>query len=335
MEEMTFRAEPNFGGDPTWELRKALIDFQKNNAWRMIHGAADRNPGWYVDRLGDFLFSQRTSELADRQRSELLALQQRCKCKGIYHKNLVRDLRRKAPSDATAMLISGDAAPDHFVVLENGLQFELSFQEGYSVGLFLDQRDNRRRVLDGYIGLDFPLYSSGPAEVLNTFAYACAFSACAAKAGARVTSLDLSRKYLAWGKRNFEINQLDPKQHDFIFGDVFDWLPRLTKKDRGFDVILLDPPTFSQSKEFGAFRAEKGYGKLVELAMPLLKPDGVIFCSSNAARWKPEDFLSQIKGAIEKSKRRIVQQEYFPQPPDFPISRDEPAYLKTAWLRVR
>jgi 23S rRNA (cytosine1962-C5)-methyltransferase len=171
-------------------------------------------------------------------------------------------------------------------------------------------------------------------EVLNTFAYTCGFSVCAAKAGARTTSLDLSKKYLERGKRNFELNGLNSANHDFIYGDVFDWLRRLTKKQRTFDVILLDPPTFSQSRESGVFRAEKDYGKLIAQALPLLKQNGVLFASTNAADWAAEDYLETVKGAIRASKRRILQHQYFPQPPDFPISRSEPAYLKTVWMRI-
>src|SRR5207302_8691066 len=135
----------------------------------------------------------------------------------------------------------------------------LSLSEGYSVGLVLDQRDNRRRLLTGHIAAGFELGVGVQAalEILNTFAYTCAFSVCAAKAGWRTTSLDLSKKYLEWGKRNFTINSLDPAQHEFIYGDVFDWLDRLKKKQRQFDLILLDPPTFSQSRESGTFRVEK------------------------------------------------------------------------------
>ena len=124
--------------------------------------------------------------------------------------------------------------------------------------------------------------------MLNIFAYTCGFSVCAAKAGARTTSLDLSKRWLDWGKRNFALNQLEPAGHEFIYGDAFDWLRRLAKKERRFDVILLDPPTFSQSKESGVFQAEKDYGRLVTAALPLLKAGGVLFASTNAADWPPE-----------------------------------------------
>jgi 23S rRNA (cytosine1962-C5)-methyltransferase len=170
--------------------------------------------------------------------------------------------------------------------------------------------------------------------VLNTFAYTCGFSVCAAKAGARTTSLDLSKKYLEWGRRNFTLNQIDPAGHDFIYGDAFDWLRRLTKKGRMFDVIVLDPPTFSQSKEHGAFQAEKDYGRLAKAALPLLKSKGVLLASTNAARLEPEQFLETLAGTIETDGRKILQQHYVPQPPDFPVHRQEPAYLKTVWLRI-
>ena len=170
--------------------------------------------------------------------------------------------------------------------------------------------------------------------MLNTFAYTCGFSLCAAKAGARTTSLDLSKRWLDWGKRNFLLNQVDPAGHEFLYGDAFDWLRRLAKKPRLFDVVVLDPPTFSQSKESGVFRAEKDYGRLVSAALPLLKSGGVLFASTNAADWPPEKFLADVDAAIHKAKRTVLQRHYVPQPPDFPISRAEPAYLKTVWLRI-
>jgi 23S rRNA (cytosine1962-C5)-methyltransferase len=204
--------------------------------------------------------------------------------------------------------------------------------------LFLDQRDNRRRFLTGHIAADFPLFNpqtpDAKPEILNVFAYTCGFSVCAARAGARTTSLDLSKKYLEWGRRNFTLNGLDPAAHDFIYGDAFDWLRRLAKKGRGFDAVALDPPTFSQSKEHGVFRAEKDYAKLVTATLPLVKPGGILFAATNAADWLPEAFLADVETAVRQSRRKILQRHYFPQPPDFPVSRSEPAYLKTLWLRI-
>ena len=98
--------------------------------------------------------------------------------------------------------------------------------------------------------------------------------------------------------------------------------------------VLLDPPTFSQSKASGVFRAEKDFGKLVAAALPVLKPGGVLFTSTNAAELPPEKFLAAVNEAICRAERKTRQLHYVPQPPDFPISRAEPAYLKTVWLRV-
>jgi 23S rRNA (cytosine1962-C5)-methyltransferase len=255
---------------------------------------------------------------------------------GIYHKTLSRHVRGSSPAASSPRLVAGAAAADRFVVRENGVAFELSFTEGYSVGLFLDQRDNRRRLLTRHVAAEFPLVDpAAPTwSVLNAFAYTCGFSVCAALGGAVTTSLDLSRKYLDWGRQNFQHNHLDPAAHDFIYGDAFDWIRRLAKKGRAYDVVLLDPPTFSQSKERGVFRAEKDYGSLVTAALALLEPGGVLFASTNAADWPPEDFLAAIGKAVGGAGRRIARVHYVPQPPDHPISRAEPAYLKTFWLRI-
>jgi 23S rRNA (cytosine1962-C5)-methyltransferase len=303
----------------------------------MIHGASDGWPGWYVERLGDFLLSQSEQPLSAVQAAELTRLAQTFSARGAYHKILSRQVRRSTVAEASPLLVLGEAAPECFAIRENGVRFELSFNEGYSVGLFLDQRDNRRRLLSGHIAAEFPLRAkagSASWEMLNVFAYTCGFSMCAAIAGAKTTSLDLSKKYLEWGRRNFMLNGLDPAAHDFIYGDAFDWLRRLAKKGRVFDAIVLDPPTFSQSKEHGTFRADKDYGKLVTAALPLLKPGGVLLASANIADWPPEEFQADVETAVRTAGRKISERHYVPQPPDFPINRELPAYLKTFWLRI-
>jgi 23S rRNA (cytosine1962-C5)-methyltransferase len=335
---VTFCAPPNFDADARLALRAAMIEPETTNAYRVIHGASDGWPGWYVERLGDFLLSQSEQPLRADQREELARLAKTLSARGAYHKILSRQVRRATVADLSPQLVLGEAAPEWFEILENGVRFEMSFNEGYSIGLFLDQRDNRRRFLSGHIAADFPLYNprtpDAKPEVLNVFAYTCGFSVGAARAGARTTSLDLSKKYLEWGRRNFTLNGLDPAAHDFIYGDAFDWLRRLEKKGRVFDAVMLDPPTFSQSKEHGVFRAEKDFEKLVAAALPLVKPGGILFAANNAADWPPEEFLADVETAVRQSRRKILQRHYFPQPPDFPVSRGEPAYLKTLWLRI-
>ncbi len=330
-ELMTFTAKPEFAEDPRLLLRRAVIDPAETNAFRLIHGAADGWPGWYVDRVGDFLLSQSERPLEASQESLLSHFPSR----GVYHKLLARDLRARASAEASPQHVMGEPAPERFVVQENGVSFELSFQEGYSIGLFLDQRDNRRRLLTGHVAGGFEISNlRSQIHLLNLFAYTCGFSVCAAKAGMHTTSIDLARKSVEWGKRNFALNGLDPAGHDFIYGDAFDWLRRLGKKGRRFDAILLDPPTFSRSKEHGTFQVEKDLGRLVAAALPLLTKDGVLFASSNAADWPPTAFLAEIENACTAARRRLLHRHYVPQPADFPITRAEPAYLKTVWLRI-
>jgi 23S rRNA (cytosine1962-C5)-methyltransferase len=344
-QRLLLKAPVDFDRDPRLAYRAALLDPKLTNAYRVIHGASDGWPGWYVHRLGQYILSESQQPLTGPQRDELSRLMHLFSALGAYHKVSPRR-KTTSPAAASPQLVMGASAPPRLLVAENGLQFELSFREGGSPGLFLDQRDNRYRLLQRHIAAEFEIgqpthpvdLASGkpnsPWEVLNAFAYTCGFSVCASKAGAQTVSLDLSKKYLDWGRRNFSLNQLEPNQHEFICGEVFDWLRRFRKKGRRFDVILLDPPTFSQSKESGVFRAEKDFGKLVSAALPLLKPGGLVFASCNAATLKPEGFLAILSQPFQSAGLEVVQKQYFPQPPDFPISRSEPGYLKTAWLQV-
>jgi 23S rRNA (cytosine1962-C5)-methyltransferase len=346
--DRTFSCAADFTADPHRALRAALLPVSDTNAYRPLHGAADGFPCLYADRLGPFLLSQSEGALLPEQRSYLEHLVAKEKLlqppasahageiSGVYHKLLRCRPNELAPATTSPQHILGEIAPAQFDVLENGVRFELSFQEGYSVGLFFDQRDNRRRLLKNYIARDFTIFTReiSASEVLNVFSYTCGFSVCAARAGAKTISVDLSRKYLDWGKRNFVLNGLEPGAHEFIYGDAFDWMRRLRKKNRIFDLILLDPPTFSRSREHRTFRAAVDFQRLIAAALPLLRPGGVLFTSTNGGDVDPEHFLEIIEKASSTAGRSILQQQYFPQPPDFPISRAEPAYLKTVWSRI-
>jgi len=358
-----FRVPPAFddADNVRFRLRAGLIEPDLTNAYRILHGAADGRVGWYVERFGDYLLSQAQGPLTAPQRAELGRLVELLSVRGACHRILSRQAGTVCASPAWPQAVLGAAPPEQFAIRENGIQFEISFRAGCSVGLFLDQRDNRRRLLTGHVAAGFALRAEGgeatrrsaglappqglpdesggagaqpSLEVLNAFAYTCGFSVCAAKAGALATSIDLSKRHLEWGRRNFALNQLDALRHQFLRGDAFDWLRRLGRKHRRFDVILLDPPTFSQSKESGVFRAQRDYGRLIGAALPLLRGGGVLFASTNASDWPPQEFLAAVTRPIEAAGRPILQRHYVPQPPDFPVSRSEPPYLKTVWLRI-
>ena len=158
-----------------------------------------------TDRLADYLLVQTEHPLTDTQQQTVQTLRQQFKAKGVYHKRLNRQVQKTSKSKASARLIMGIEAPEFFEATEHHLRYRLSFNEGYSTGLFLDMRDNRHRLLSNLIEPGFPVFDkgTGAAKVLNTFAYTCSLSVCAARAGAITTSLDLSQKYLEWGRENF------------------------------------------------------------------------------------------------------------------------------------
>jgi 23S rRNA (cytosine1962-C5)-methyltransferase len=330
--EVFFQAPVEFSQDSRRQLRAAVIDPAATNAFRLLHGASDGWPGLYVDRLGEFMLAQSPLALTPAQRGWVEEVYRRESMRGLYHKILQRSGPNRSGSEVAPQFLAGETAPAEILIRENGLQFALRLTDGYSTGLFLDQRENRRRMLTGYIAPDFAF--DRPCEVLNAFAYTCGFSVCAAAGGARVASLDLSKKYLEWGRRNFMLNGLDPAAHEFIFGDVFTWFRRLARQKRLFDVVILDPPTFSRSKEHGIFRAEKDFGLLVTAALPLLRRDGILLAATNAADFPPADFVEEVSQAVSRAGRQITRRHYAPQPPDFPSCRAEPLHLKTIWLRV-
>jgi 23S rRNA (cytosine1962-C5)-methyltransferase len=167
----------------------------------------------------------------------------------------------------------GEAVEPEFPVLENGIRFLVRPYDGYSLGLFLEHRENRQRVRALAAGRN----------VLNAFAYTCAFSVAAAVGGATATvSVDVSRKHLEWGKRNFAANALEPGSHLFICSDIFDYYRRAKRQGRVFDLIILDPPTFARTKRpKQVFVLADDLERLVSGAVELLSPGGHLLLATN------------------------------------------------------
>ena len=306
------------------------------NIYRLIHGSADRWKGLYVDRLGDYLLIQSAQSLTKKQKEETQELQHKLKLKGIYFKKLNRRIQKTSSKDSTPQLISGIKAPESFEALELKIHYILSFEQGYSTGLFLDMRDNRQRLLTNHIEPGFSIFdrSIGIPSVLNTFSYTCSLSLCAAKTGAATTSIDLSKKYLDWGKENFKLNNLNPKNHNFIYGDTFDWMKRLKKKGMLYDLVIIDPPTFSRSKTSGLFQTKKHYEMLANAASHLVIKNGILLACCNTSTFSLSNFKSNVRYGVFKGGRKIIQSVHSKQPLDFPTSQEEPAYLKAYWLRL-
>ena len=308
----------------------------ETNAYRLIHGEADGWDDLYVDRLGDFLLMQSPRPLTGPQIDAAKEWKNKLNLNGVYYKQLNRQVQASTKKNASPRLVMGLEAPDTFQVQESGMTFRLSLNEGYSTGLFLDMRENRQRILDNRIEPGFPVFESATANstVLNCFSYTCAFSVCAARAGAATTSLDLSHKYLEWGQDNMRLNGIDPGHHDFIYGDALDWMKRLAKRGDTHDLAILDPPTFSRSKKSGAFQAKRDYPALAKAAAALVRVGGMLLACCNTAGYPAKKFKEDVRRGIRSSGRKIVDSFAAPQPPDFPVTAKEPAHLKVLWLRL-
>lgn len=216
----------------------------------------------------------------------------------------------------------GERVDGPFEVQENGLRFRVDLAAGYSQGLFLDQRDNRAAVRAR-------VESGRVRRVLNLFAYTCGFSVAAAAGGAHTTSVDLSRASLDWGCENFRLNHLDPTAHEFLAGDVAGFLRRLERRGRRFDLIILDPPTFSRDRQGKIFRVEHDFGHLAAAAARLLPADGSgeLLCSTNLRALPPGGLRRLLLGELAGG----WQTRPASMPPDF---TGEP-YLQALWLRRR
>lgn len=275
------------------------------NALRLIDGAGDGLPGVYLESFADHWLISTTGARVP----EPVAVWLRQQPRSVYHKCLSQQ-QKESPQH-----FHGPRIDAPFLARENGVHFEISFQSGYSQGIFLDQRDNRQRVRER---------ATKGQTILNTFAYTGVFSVFAALGGAQTTTLDLSQPYLDWSKRNFTHNQLDPQQHHFCKGDTFHWLRRFEKQGRKFHGIILDPPTFSRDEKGIVFRVENDYGALATLAHRCLEPGGWLLCSTNCHKLHPRDFERQLRQALPRS----CHFETTPMPRDF---TDSP-YLKSVWV---
>jgi 23S rRNA (cytosine1962-C5)-methyltransferase len=282
--------------------RRSGLRSSETDACRLVNGAGDGLDGLLIDDFaGRWLISS-------KRREDLPELSPGLGYRALYSKTLSKD-EKFSPAH-----LGGEQLTARFPVREHGLSYHIDFQSGYSQGLFLDQRLNRQRLRE---------LCSGK-TVLNKFAYTCSFGVAAAFAGAKAVNLDLSRNYLEWGQENYRLNGLEPEESDFIYGDVFDWLDRFAKRDRRFDLVILDPPTFSRSKASGVFRAEKDYGALLERALRVSKRGGILLCCLNTHEVSATEFRYILKNGLPSP----VDLRQMPMPEDFPGSH----YLKTFWV---
>lgn len=246
------------------------------------HRLANGKDGW-LDRYGDWiLWSGVKLPRVETLRDELSARY------GFAPRGyLARELVRKASDQKPAALIAGEE-PGEIIVQENGLSYLVEPAGGYSTGLFLDQRSNRQWVA----GL-------GAKRMLNLFAYTCSFTVCAASSGAETCSVDASKRVLGTGRRNLELNGIDPAEgHRFLVDDAMKAVPRLLKRGETFDLIVLDPPTFGRADR-RVFRIEKDLPVLARDCFDLLAPGGWLLVSCNYAEWDAKALHRECELALE------------------------------------
>ncbi|MEI6206427.1 MAG: class I SAM-dependent rRNA methyltransferase [Desulfuromonadales bacterium] len=298
----------------------------ETDAYRLVNGEGDGLPGLTVDRYADYLMVQLYSS-SWRPHLALLTsvLQDLLSPSGIYEKQRPRETRKLEALNESGnygRLLTGKPAPERLEVRENGLTFLVSLQQGLNCGLFLDQRRNRHDLMKRVEGK----------RVLNLFAYTGAFSVAAAASGAsRVTSVDASPGYSDWARSNFGVNRLNPKRHEFIVGDCFAVLGDLAQRNKQFDVVLMDPPSFSTTAR-NRFTTLGGTSGLVAATLPLLTHGGLLIASSNHRKVDVADYFKELRRGALQAGCTLKIISLFGQPEDFPypVTFPEGRYLKYA-----
>jgi 23S rRNA (cytosine1962-C5)-methyltransferase len=332
------------------ERRRALgLPSADTTCYRLVHGEGDGLSGFTVDVYGEWLVasvyeegpqpraltakgdeSQPAGELEALTSGNMEAFLDALAAlpfRGVYVKNRPRQANQLAAEERTLRCpsgaVRGESAPEAFVVHESAMPFEVRLGDGLSTGLFLDQRDNRKR-----------LRAAAPDKrVLNLFAYTCAFGVAAALGGARsTTNLDVAKPVLERGKRNYALAGLALAGHTFLARDALEALPRMARRGESFDLVVLDPPSYASTKG-RRFSVERDYAELVALAASVLAPGGELLACTNHQRLAVGDLVRAVrKGALQAGRAVRDLSEWAP-PADHPPASGRSPHLKSAWVR--
>ena len=299
-----------------WIDRPLVVAFEA--AGTTAHRLCTIDDGW-AERFGpDILISFRSDAARDRLSAELQpwAFSMNFQINRVFG----RLLPKKNEERETPKLLQGNETETlQTTATENGLKFGVDFEAGYSAGLFVDQRENRRFVRQ-----------MKPKKVLNCFAYTCSFSVAAAAAGARTVSVDLSKKSLSRGRENFSLNQLSTDGHQFIADDVRPVLRRLARRGEKFDMIILDPPTFSRTKGGAAFHVQSDFEDLIAASIEIADRNASVLLSTNCEALD-ERALERMSRYSLKLSRRSGTFHREPFPADFPPG----AGARSIWMTLR
>lgn len=306
-----------------YNLRKqiGLTDNTKTNVYRLVHAEGDGLPGLIIDIYNDTAVIQAHSVgMYHARKSIAEALQE------IYHNQL------KSIYDKSAETVAGESVANSFIigtsaenfyVNENGCKFYIDFKEGQKTGFFIDQRENRKLLMN---------FCNGK-KVLNTFCYTGGFSVFAIKAGAtQVHSVDSSKKAVEMAQKNIEANGFDITKNQCFVSDTLEFLKN---NDTMYDVIILDPPAYAKHMS-AKHNAVQGYKRLNAMALKKINKDGILFTFSCSQIIDRKLFTDTITAAAIESGRQIQILHHLSQPADHPVSifHPEGEYLKGLVLHI-
>ncbi len=299
---------------------RRVMGLEKTNAVRLVNSESDGLPGVIVDRYAEYLVCQFLTAGAELWKDTIVSeLQDLSPCRGIFERS-DSDVRFKEGLSPAAGRIAGEEPPGAVEVEENGCRYLVDIRQGHKTGFYLDQRDNRA-FLAGY---------AEGREVLNCFSYTGGFAIAALKAGAgRTTNIDSSRGALELASRNAALNGFGAEAMENTEADVFTLLRRYRDSRKSFDIIVLDPPKFAESRSQIA-RASRGYKDINLLALKLLRPGGILFTFSCSGLMERDLFQKIVADAALDAGREARILRWLTQSPDHPASLNFPeaSYLK-------
>ncbi len=312
-----------------WEYRKTVLAPHDLSSCRLIFGEADFLPGITIDKYEDVLVVESLALGIDiykeeivQQLKEVLA-EDNISIRGVYERSDSRERKKEGLPQHKGFI--GEEFDTNVEIVENGIHYMVDVVNGQKTGFFLDQKYNRlamQRICRGK-------------KVLDCFTHMGTFALNAGFGGASsVLGLDISEFAVEQARANAVLNHLDDKVK-FKAANVFDELPRLVEEGEKFDVVILDPPAFTKSRE-ATKKAVKGYREINMKGLKLVKDGGYLATCSCSHFMTQELFTKTIKEAAKAVHKRLRQVEFRTQAPDHPIlwAADESYYLKFIIFQV-
>ena len=307
-----------------WEYRKAVTD---TSSCRVIFGEADFLPGLVIDKYEDVLVVESLALGIDILKERIVEILKELlekdgiHIRGVYERSDAK-VRLKEGMERRKGFI-GDEFDTAVTITENGVKFNVDIVEGQKTGFFLDQKGNRKAMQD----LVRRLSADREVSVLDCFTHTGSFALNAAAGGAaRVEAVDVSELAIEEAKRNAGLNGLTDRM-TFTVADVLDLLPKYVEEGRQYDVVILDPPAFTKSRDT-IKKAAKGYREINIRGLKLVKPGGYFATCSCSHFMDQQLFGEVIAQAAKAAHKKLRQIEFRTQAPDHPIlwAGDEMSY---------